>query len=386
MRSGRRAPGAAAATGRRLSTALSLTVNGQSARVAEVEPRTQLADFLREQLDLTGTHLGCEQGVCGACTVLIDGSPQRSCIAYAVACEGRAITTIEGFDDDPTMAALRDAFAARARAAMRLLHAGHADHRARHRAAAGRRAGRTRIRHELAGNLCRCTGYVGIVDAVRDVAAGRAPGPAASAASAAALAERPAAEVAAVAPSPLPANVTAPGGAALEERLRLAAAPDPAWAALSDLRRVAACLPGAQLETLDGDRVAGRVAMALGPVKVSFAGEGQVVLNAAARSGRLVGGGRDGSSRAEGEVIWSVIPDGSGGSELVVRLSWRLTGPLAQFGRAGLVQDLVRRLAQTFARNLDAMVAGEAPPPARAVGVFALLWGLLKSRLFGRRS
>jgi aerobic-type carbon monoxide dehydrogenase small subunit (CoxS/CutS family)/carbon monoxide dehydrogenase subunit G len=367
-----------------VSTALALTVNGQI-RTLQVEPRTHLADALRENLNLTGTHLGCEQGVCGACTVLIDGIPQRSCIAYALACEGSRITTIEGFNDDPTMAALREAFAVR-----HALQCGFCTPgmliTARDIVLRLGDVPDARIREELAGNLCRCTGYVGIVDAVRDVAAGRAPGPAASAASAAALAERPAAEVAAVAPSPLPANVTAPGGAALEERLRLAAAPDPAWAALSDLRRVAACLPGAQLETLDGDRVAGRVAMALGPVKVSFAGEGQVVLNAAARSGRLVGGGRDGSSRAEGEVIWSVIPDGSGGSELVVRLSWRLTGPLAQFGRAGLVQDLVRRLAQTFARNLDAMVAGEAPPPARAVGVFALLWGLLKSRLFGRRS
>jgi carbon-monoxide dehydrogenase small subunit len=124
--------------------------------------------------------------------------------------------------------------------------------------------------------------------------------------------------------------------------------------------------------------------MALGPIKASFAGEGSVALDDMARSGRLLGGGRDGASRAEGAVGWRVVPAESGGSDILVSLSWRLTGPLAQFGRGALVQDLVRRLAQDFARNLDAMVAGAPPPPARPVGVLGLLWAALKARLFGR--
>ena len=90
---------------------IQLTVNGKAVS-AEVEPRLQLADFLREHLLLTGTHLGCEHGVCGACTVEIDGAPARSCIAYAVACDGADVRTIEGFDDDPVMAELREAFSA----------------------------------------------------------------------------------------------------------------------------------------------------------------------------------------------------------------------------------------------------------------------------------
>ena len=81
-------------------TGVTLTVNGRAV-TAEVEPRTHLADFLREQLLLTGTHLGCEHGVCGACTVLLDGEPARSCIAYAAACDGADIRTIEGLEDDP---------------------------------------------------------------------------------------------------------------------------------------------------------------------------------------------------------------------------------------------------------------------------------------------
>ena len=88
---------------------ITLTVNGRALQ-ALVEPRTHLADFLREHCRLTGTHLGCEHGVCGACTVLIAGATARSCLTYAVACDGLSIETIEGFDDDPTMADLREAF------------------------------------------------------------------------------------------------------------------------------------------------------------------------------------------------------------------------------------------------------------------------------------
>src|SRR5262249_56056516 len=92
-------------------TDVTLTVNGAPVSAA-VEPRTHLADFLREQLLLTGTHLGCEHGVCGACTVLIDGEPARACIVYAGTCGGRDVRTIEGLGDDPIAAALRPAFPA----------------------------------------------------------------------------------------------------------------------------------------------------------------------------------------------------------------------------------------------------------------------------------
>jgi carbon-monoxide dehydrogenase small subunit len=90
-------------------TSIGLTVNSRQVE-ASVEPRTHLADFLRDHLDLTGTHLGCEHGVCGACTLLIDGMPARSCITYAVACDGARVTTIEGLDDDEITTELRAAF------------------------------------------------------------------------------------------------------------------------------------------------------------------------------------------------------------------------------------------------------------------------------------
>src|SRR5262245_41266705 len=90
-------------------TAVSLTLNG--AKVAhEVEPRTTLADFVRERCGLTATHLGCEHGACGACTVVIDGAASRACLILAAMCDGRAVETLEGLRDDPVMALLRKHF------------------------------------------------------------------------------------------------------------------------------------------------------------------------------------------------------------------------------------------------------------------------------------
>ena len=146
---------------------VALTVNGKNV-AATVEPRMHLGDFLRERQLLTATHLGCEHGVCGACTVLLDGRPVRSCITFAVACEGRAVTTLEGLEHDPAMAELREAFSAEhalqcgfctpgmlVSARDLVLRKPGADDRA--------------VRLEMSGNLCRCTGYDGIVRAIRRV-------------------------------------------------------------------------------------------------------------------------------------------------------------------------------------------------------------------------
>ncbi|HUC68611.1 MAG TPA: 2Fe-2S iron-sulfur cluster-binding protein, partial [Stellaceae bacterium] len=271
---------------------ITVTVNGREHR-AQVPARLTLVDFLRDTLRLTGTHAGCEHGVCGACSILLDGRPMRSCLIFAVQAEGSAITTVEGLAPGPEgLSILQDSFWE-----MHALQCGFCTPgmlvTARDIVLRLGEVSEARIREELAGNLCRCTGYVGIVDAVRDVAAGRAPQQAAAAAPVAQRTDRmPTPPPAASPPQAAPAR--AGDGAMLEDRLRLAAAPDAAWAALSDLRRVAACLPGAQLDTLDGEQVTGRVAMALGPVKASFAGQGQVSLDPAARTGRLTGAGRDG--------------------------------------------------------------------------------------------
>jgi len=154
-----------------VETAVRMLVNGEE-RTATIEPRLTLADFLRERCHLTGTHLGCEHGVCGACTVLVDGRAVRSCLMLAVQAEGADVTTIEGMgESDGSLSVVQEAF----------------------RDAHGLQCGfctpgfvvsvtaflrdnpepsDREIREGLSGNLCRCTGYQGIVNAVR-LAAGR---------------------------------------------------------------------------------------------------------------------------------------------------------------------------------------------------------------------
>ncbi len=148
-----------------------LTINGRAAS-AEVEPRTHLADFIRETQTLTGTHLGCEHGVCGACTVLVDGMPVRSCITYAVACGGANVTTIEGLDDDEIGKELRTAFSRE-----HALQCGYCTPgmlvSARDVVLRAQAPTEHDIRVAMSGNLCRCTGYLGIVRAIQHVIADR---------------------------------------------------------------------------------------------------------------------------------------------------------------------------------------------------------------------
>jgi carbon-monoxide dehydrogenase small subunit len=150
---------------------IALTVNGDTSEI-DTEPREHLADVLRGRLLLTGTHIGCEHGVCGACTVEIDGAPARSCIAHAGLCDGATIRTIEGFDGDAVMAALREAFSAE-----HALQCGYCTPgmliAARDVVLRLPDADEARVREEMAGNLCRCTGYRGIVRAILRVLAAR---------------------------------------------------------------------------------------------------------------------------------------------------------------------------------------------------------------------
>ena len=145
---------------------VTITINGVETK-RTVQPRTSLADFVRSEAQLTGTHVGCEHGVCGACTLLMDGAPVRSCLTLAAAAEGRSITTVEGYGDDRVMKIVRRCFAefhgvqcgfctpgmlaTAYDIVMRLPD-----------------ASRDRIKLELSGNICRCTGYLGIVNAIEE--------------------------------------------------------------------------------------------------------------------------------------------------------------------------------------------------------------------------
>ena len=157
-----------------MKTSISAIVNGKPVNPS-VEPRTSLADLLREELRLTATHLGCEQGVCGACTVLIDGQPARACITLAVGIDGSDIRTLEGLDQDPLMLVLKAAFHDKHGLQCgfctpgMLISAWDLLRRKPH-------LGETEIRIAISGNLCRCTGYQAIVDAIESVAQARQEG------------------------------------------------------------------------------------------------------------------------------------------------------------------------------------------------------------------
>src|SRR6516162_6061533 len=142
---------------------VSFSVNGGREQI-DVEPRRTLADALRDDLGLTGTHLGCEQGVCGACTVLLDGEPVRSCLMLAVQADGSSLTTVEGLAGDelhPLQRAFADCHG---------LQCGFCTPgfliSALHLLTENPDPSREEIRSGLSGNICRCTGYAGIVDAV----------------------------------------------------------------------------------------------------------------------------------------------------------------------------------------------------------------------------
>jgi carbon-monoxide dehydrogenase small subunit len=150
---------------------IALTVNGDPVRQT-VEARRSLVDFLREDLALTGTHIGCEHGFCGACTVRVNGEIVRGCLMLAVQCDGASVETIEGVSDSGELADLQEAFRVR-----NALQCGYCTPGMLLTAAVlldGGVPDRAAIRDHLSGNYCRCTGYQAIVDAVEATARARA--------------------------------------------------------------------------------------------------------------------------------------------------------------------------------------------------------------------
>jgi len=151
---------------------ISLRVNGEDIS-AQVEARKTLVDFLRDDLGLTGSHVGCEHGVCGACTVRLDGAVVRGCLVLAVQCDGGEVETIEGLSDSGAIADLQDAFIRR-----NALQCGFCTPGmligAHELLGRGGVPSRDAIREHISGNYCRCTGYHAIVDAIESIALTRA--------------------------------------------------------------------------------------------------------------------------------------------------------------------------------------------------------------------
>ncbi len=342
---------------------------------ADIAPRTHLADFLREDLLLTGTHIGCEHGVCGACTILIDGEPARSCITFAATCAGRDVKSIEGLEDDPVMAALRAAFTAE-----HALQCGYCTPgmlvTARDIVLRLPDADEDRIRLELAGNLCRCTGYNGIVRAIRHVLQDR-PDVAAS--------ERPALarghfrqysrDDATSAATQAPAQSIG-DGEGLRQSLRIAAPAEQVWEALRDPSLIASCLPGATITARDGDNISGEMIAALGPIQAKFLGDATLTYDDDTRTGRVAGSGRDNASgtRLNADAAFRLTKTSPAESEIVIDVTYALKGPLAQFGRGPIVRVFAAELGAMVARNLEARLRGDELKNGHAMQAGGLMW------------
>jgi carbon-monoxide dehydrogenase small subunit len=378
---------------------VSLRVNGVAV-TKSVAPRTHLADFLREELHLTGTHIGCEHGVCGACTVMVDGHPVRSCISYAVGCSGSDVRTIEGFDDDPVMKALREAFSRH-----HALQCGYCTPgmlaTAYDIVTRLPDADEARIREELSGNLCRCTGYVGIVGAVREVLASgphssllskRRPGPPAAPMRLDATAKQPSVagdhKTGATAAEP-PSTIE--GGTTLRRTVEDPVDVERLWSTLQDIETVARCLPGATIESIGPEgSVSGAIQVSIGLMRARFAGTAHVRFDGASHSGEVRGTGSDriSRSRADGAIRFAARPAVAAGSQLALEITYKLGGPLAQFGRPAVVAGVVDRLLADFAQNLARASKGEdvaAQRPIKGVGfLLGVLSDLLKSLFSGK--
>jgi aerobic carbon-monoxide dehydrogenase small subunit len=383
-------------------TTIGITVNGRAVN-KPIEPRTHLADFLRDQLDLTGTHLGCEHGVCGACTLLLDDMPARSCITFAAACDGAHVTTIEGLDHDEIATELRAAFSRE-----HALQCGYCTPgmliSARDLVLRLETSDERAIRIGMSGNLCRCTGYVGIVRAIRSVidarrqrgvapirGAGRQQlGPVGSGNGAGRKStsvahpatpnvdEQPKDNSALRVPDFMPDKN-------FDENFTVAFPPGKVFEMFADLTRVAACLPGAVLTAVPTpDRAEGLIRVKLGPISANFHGAVRIERDPATLSGRIIGIGNDQRSRSstQGDIRYRLVP-AEGGTSTRVELSigYSLRGFLAQIARDGLVRDLAKRLTTEFARNLGSSLSGAAPEQPKSLDGLVLVFDLLKKAL-----
>jgi aerobic-type carbon monoxide dehydrogenase small subunit (CoxS/CutS family)/carbon monoxide dehydrogenase subunit G len=384
---------------------VTLTVNGTEVTF-DVEPRLTLLDALRHRLGLTGTHMGCEHGVCGACTVLVDGDAVRSCLMFCVQAQGSEVTTVEALGDADDLHPLQHAFRRHhglqcgfctpgfLMSAYELLRLGD-----------GSPLDERRVREELSGVLCRCTGYAGIVAAVQEVANSHPDGlPAPKALGRPITVRRPApppgedgalaaaaeaATGATVAPADLAdaPDVPVPEGEpneTIEVITQISPSPEQTWELLADFMRMTRCMPGVELDREHAqDTYSGHVSVHLGPMRLQFTGAAKVLeRNREQRSLRAVAAGQDVSgSGVRAEVMISADASSEGdGTALRALGKLYLTGRAAQFGRT-LAGDVSRGLFSEFATCVErTLTTGKETEPRRLSGG-EVAWRLLRARL-----
>jgi xanthine dehydrogenase YagT iron-sulfur-binding subunit len=372
---------------------VTMTVNGSEVTMS-LPARVTLSDALRDNLGLTGTHVGCEHGICGMCTVLVDGEAMRSCLAFAVQLDGAEITTVEGLGRPDDLHPLQEAFG-------------------RHH---GLQCGfctpgflmssydllseqpqiqREDMPAELSGVLCRCTGYRNILDAVDDAARAHPDGiPAPRNCGRRTLVGRSPAgtpqPVADSAPDEAtgdrarPQEIVLPTGEptiSIDVVSELSSSASELARVFGDIHLLARCLPGAELtEDLDDGWYRGCAGVALGPVRLSFKGLAQVLEQLPDRIVLRAQGADTSGGGAQAHIEMTSRQSGTT-TTLEAQARVFLTGRVAGFGRS-LAGDVSRRMFEEFARAVDQVASGGEPAPSgQTPKALSMLWSVLADRL-----
>lgn len=375
-----------------------LTVNGTPATL-HLPPRYTLADALRDHLGLTGTHLGCEHGVCGMCTVLVDGEAARACLLFACQVDGSDVVTVEGLGRPDELHPLQESFGRNHALQCGFCTPGFLmssyDLLSHHPQVTDEE-----LPAELSGVLCRCTGYRNIVSAVsetnREYPSGiPEPGNCArralvgrSSGQAAGIPGGAAGETTAdTGPAPQDTEILLPDSdptISVEVTSELDVPTEQVWQVLDDMYLLARCLPGAELtEDLGNGRYTGRARVAVGPIKLSFTGVAQVIEHdRTAATMRVLAQGQDtGGAQTQADITLTATSTETG-TRLRADAAVYLAGRIAQFGRA-LAGDISRRMFEQFSESVkQAATSGQAPVrPVVAPGALRLVLDTLAGRV-----
>lgn len=372
---------------------VSFAVNGTPTRL-ELPARVTLCDALRDHLGLTGTHVGCEHGVCGMCTVLVDGQAARACLLFAVQLDGADIVTVEGLGKPDELHPLQEAFG-RSHA----LQCGFCTPgflmSSYDLLTSNPDVSDDELPKELSGVICRCTGYRNIVTAVRetrDMCADRLPEPGNCGTrtlvgrSAGRVADTPSNDSAETKTNEAIEILLPDGEPTIDVSVSTEIAVDAAtvWDVFDDLHLLARCLPGAELTDELGDaQYSGRAKISVGPVKLAFSGLAQILEHdRSAGRLRVLAQGRDaGGAQTQADIVLRTESAGAG-TALHASANVYLTGRIAQFGRA-LAGDISRRMFEQFATSVsEAATSGSAPAgPGKPPSAVRLLMNTLLHRL-----
>jgi aerobic-type carbon monoxide dehydrogenase small subunit (CoxS/CutS family)/carbon monoxide dehydrogenase subunit G len=375
-----------------------LTVNGNEATL-RLPARVTLADALREHLGLTGTHLGCEHGVCGMCTVLVDGVAARACLLFACQLDGSEVLTVEGLGRPDELHPLQQAFTEH-----HALQCGFCTPgfllSAYDLLSSKPGVTREELPVELSGVICRCTGYRNIVDAVAETAEQYPQGiPAPGNCAHTALLGRAGGRPSGGAPAPAETTseeaaedtqqveITLPSGeptVTVEIRSPLDQPFGKVWRVLADPGLLIGCLPGAEMTAdLGDDGYRGRARVSVGPIKLSFTGVAKIIERDRDNGKlRVLASGQDaGGGGTQADIRLRAV-ETEGETELRADADVYLTGRIAQFGRA-LAGDVSRRMFEQFADSVrEVAESGTAPAkPAAAPNALRLAAGTFRARL-----